>query len=355
MLIAGLFITRISPKTIGMAPFIAYSIPAWLLLNMCFVILIFYKKKYRLISGGFLIIGVLGLKNTFAFNLFQNQGDLSVMSYNVRLFDVYNWVQREEWEDWEERKDDGLILDSIYKSIRYANPDIICFQEFFNQPFGDYKTKKELKKKQDYKFVHEAYTFKGKGNHYGMATFSKYPICYKEFIPFTNTQNNGVLVSDIRKENDTVRVINIHLQSFNFGRKHYKYMRGLADSTLETLNISKTKDLASQLNSGFKKRVEQIQIVKEQIKNSPHPIIICGDLNEIPISYVYDQLTESLNDAFLEKGIGLGVTHSSNYPFMRIDYVLTSDELEVKGFKLIEKELSDHYPIVAEISFKDSI
>jgi endonuclease/exonuclease/phosphatase family metal-dependent hydrolase len=101
--------------------------------------------------------------------------------------------------------------------------------------------------------------------------------------------------------------------------------------------------------------VDQIQIVKEQIKNSPYPIIICGDLNEIPISYVYNQLTESLNDAFLEKGNGLGVTHSSNYPFMRIDYVFTSNDLVVKGFNLIEKELSDHYPIVAEISFKDSI
>ena len=355
MVIISLFITSVSPKTIGIAPFLAYSMPAWLLLNMCFLFLVFYKKKYLLISGGFLIIGVFGLKDTFAFNIFQKQGDLSIMSYNVRLFDVYNWVQREEWDDWEERKDEGLILDSIYKSIRYVNPDIICFQEYFNQPFGEYKTKKELKKKQDYKFVNEAYTFKEKGNHYGMATFSKYPIFYKEFIPFKNAQNNGILISDIRKEEDTVRVFNIHLQSFKFGRKHYKYMKGLADSTLDVLNMSETKDLASQLNSGFKKRVEQIEIVKDQIKNSPYPVVICGDLNEIPLSYVYDQLTENLNDAFLEKGRGLGVTHSSNYPFMRIDYIFTSHELEVKGFNLIEKELSDHYPIVAEISFKDSI
>ncbi len=355
MVVCGLFVTSISPQTIGLAPFLAYSMPAWLLLNMCFLLLVFYKRKYRLISGLFLVIGLIGLKDTFALNIFQKQGDLSVMSYNVRLFDVYNWIQREEWDDWEERKDNGLILDSIYKSIRYENPDVICFQEYFNQPSGEYKTKKELKRKQGFKYVNDAYTFKEKGNHYGMATFSKFPIFYKAFIPFKNTQNNGILISDIRKDDDTVRVFNIHLQSFKFGKKHYKYMKGLKDSTIEAINVSKTKDLVSQLNSGFKKRVEQIEIVKAQIQKSPYPVIICGDLNEIPLSYAYDQLTENLKDAFLERGRGLGVTHSSNYPFMRIDYVFTSHELEVKGFNLIEKELSDHYPIVAEISFKDSI
>ncbi len=355
MVVLGLVITTISPNSFSLAPFIAYSTPAWLLLNMLYLFLIFYKKKYWFISGGFLLIGLIGLKDTYALNFFQKSGEIRVMSYNVRLFDVYNWIQREEWSDWEDRKDNGLILDSIFKSIRFENPDVICFQEYFNQPAGDYKTKKEFKRKQGYKYVNDAYSFKEKGSHYGMATFSKVPIIYKEFIPFIKTKNNGILISDIKNGSDTLRVINVHLQSFKFGREHYKYIKGLKDSTMETINVIKTKDLITRLNSGFKKRSEQLELVENQIKKSPYPVILCADLNEIPLSYVYKKLTKHLSDAFIACGNGLGVTHTSGYPFMRIDYIMTSSELESKSFSLIKRELSDHYPIVSEISIKDSI
>jgi len=355
MIFLGLFITKISPDTFSLAPFIAYSTPAWLLLNMSYLFLVFYKKKYWFISGGFLIIGLFGLRDTYALNFLQKSGDIRVMSYNVRLFDVYNWVQRDEWAEWAERKDNGLILDSIFKSIRFENPDVICFQEFFNQPLGGYKTKKEFKRKQGYKYVNDAYSFKEKGSYYGMATFSKIPIINKKFIAFKNTQNNGILISDLKKGEDTLRVLNVHLQSFKFGREHYKYFKGLKDSTIETLNIRQTKDLASRLNDGFKKRAQQLELVKNQIINSPYPVILCADLNEIPLSYVYDELTNHLQDAFLSSGIGLGVTHTSGYPFMRIDYIMTSSDLQSNSFHLVQKELSDHYPIVSEISIRDSI
>lgn len=356
MIILGLFITNISPASFGLAPFLAYSMPAWLLLNMSYLVLVFYKKKYWIISGAFLCIGIYGLRDTFAVNIIQKDGDLRIMSFNARLFDVYNWVLREEWDNWEERTDNGLILDSIYRTIRYENPDIICFQEYFNQPNGEYKTKKEFRRKQEYKYVHDEYSFKEKGSHYGMATFSKYPIINKDFIPFGNSQNNGVLLSDVKKDKDTVRVLNVHLQSFKFGSEHYKYIKGLKDSTIDALNIAKTKDLAGQLNNGFKKRVEQLEIVKNQIDLSPYPVIICSDLNEIPLSFVYGRLSEDLNDSFLEAGNGLGVTHASNYPFMRIDYIFTTKNLTPTSFHIVEKELSDHYPIVAEIAFEnDSI
>lgn len=355
MIVLGLFITKISPNTFSLAPFIAYSGPVWILLNMSYLFLVFYKKKYWLISGCFLIVGLIGLKNTYALNFFQKNGDIRVMSYNVRLFDVYNWIKRDDWDDWEERKDKGLILDSIYKSIRFENPDVICFQEFFNQPSGIYKTKREFKKKQGYKYVNDFYSFKEKGNHYGMATFSKIPIINKEFFQFKNSKNNGVLISDIKKGNDTIRILNVHLQSFELGKEHYKYIKGLKDSTIETINIIKTRDLVSTLNEGFKKRAKQAELVNNQIIKSPHPVILCGDLNEIPISFVYDKLSDHLTDGFLVSGRGLGVTHTSNYPFMRIDYIMTSHDLQTKSFHLVQKQLSDHYPIVSEISFRDSI
>lgn len=350
MIFVSCFITKIPSSSFSLAPFIAYSLPLFVLLNASYLFLVFYKRKYWLITGVFFTVGLYGLNNTYSLHLSGSSGKLKVMSYNVRLFDVYNWLQRTTWDDWEERKDNGLILDSIYKTISSVNADVICFQEYFNQPFGEYKTKRTLKK-FGYKYVHDAYTFKEKGNHYGMATFSKYKMINKLFIPFRNTQNNGILLTDIVKESDTIRILNCHLQSFQFGSEHYKYLRNLKDSTLNAINVSKTKKLVKQLNNGFSKRSKQLKLIEEQVLKSPYALILCADLNETPLSYVYENLKEVLQDAFLEAGFGIGTTHASNYPFMRIDYIFSTESLQPVNFNIVDRELSDHYPVIAEFNW----
>lgn len=351
VLISGL-ITSVSPSNFGISPFIAYSLPIWILINLSYLFLVFYKKKYWIFSGAFLCIGFWGLNNTYAISGTSEKSDIRVMSYNVRLFDVYNWLQRDTWDDWEERKDKGAILDSIYNTIKESNPDVISFQEYFNQPFGTYKTRRQFKHKQGYKYSNISYTFKEKGSKYGMATFSKFPIINKKYIKFKDAQNNGILITDIVKERDTIRVFNVHLQSFKFGKDQYKYLRNLKDSTYEAINIPETKALVARLYSGFNKRSDQIQIVLEEINNSPFPVIVCGDLNEVPLSFAYEQLKSNLQDSFLEAGSGLGITHTSGYPFMRIDYIFTSPTFETTGFQTIKRELSDHYPIVVDLKFR---
>lgn len=348
VLLSGI-ITNISPATVGISPFIAYSLPLWVLINISYLALVFYKKKYWFISGAFLCIGLWGLNNTYAISYPSKQSELRVMSYNVRLFDVYNWLQRDTWDNWEERKDKGAILDSIYNTVKEVNPDIISFQEYFNQPFGTYKTRRQFKYKQGYKYTNISYSFKEKGSKYGMATFSKFPIINKKHIKFKGAQNNGILISDIIKGNDTIRVFNVHLQSFKFGKNQYKYLRNLKDSTYEAIDIPKTKALVTRLYNGFNRRADQIQIVLSEIAASPFPVIICGDLNEVPLSYAYEQLKCNLQDSFLEAGFGLGITHTSGYPFMRIDYIFTSPVFETTGYQTIERELSDHYPIVVDL------
>lgn len=348
ILFSGLM-TLVSTSSFGIAPFIAYSLPAWVIINVSYLILVLYKKKYWIISGVFFSIGIWGLHNTYAILGSTNKGDIRVMSYNVRLFDFYNWLQRDTWDDWEERKDNGAILDSIYSTIKSTNPDIISFQEYFNQPFGTYKTKRQFKTKQGYKHSNIYYSFKEKGNKVGMATFSKFPIINKKYIKFNNSQNNGILISDVLKDNDTIRIINVHLQSFKFGKNQYKYLKNLKDSTYEAIDILETKALVIRLYNGFNKRENQMKIVKSQIENSPYPVILCGDLNEVPLSYVYEQLSCKLQDSFLKAGSGLGITHTSGSPFMRIDYILTSPIFKTVGYQTIKRKLSDHYPIVADL------
>ena len=98
-------------------------------------------------------------------------------------------------------------------------------------------------------------------------------------------------------------------------------------------------------------REEQANFIAEHIQNSPHPVLVCGDMNDTPNSYAYGQLAKSLKDAFREKGSGLGSTYAGLIPFLRIDYIFTSPNNLVEEFKVVSNSTSDHYPIYTHIRF----
>jgi len=93
----------------------------------------------------------------------------------------------------------------------------------------------------------------------------------------------------------------------------------------------------------------QADIIDQVRNNSPYPVVITGDLNDVPNSYTYFKVRGSLKDAFLEKGYGIGRTFRSLSPTLRIDYIFTDPRFSVAQFKREKKNYSDHYMIVADI------
>lgn len=76
-----------------------------------------------------------------------------------------------------------------------------------------------------------------------------------------------------------------------------------------------------------------------------------GDFNNTPFSYTYHTLQAGMQDAFVERGHGLGTTFLfDSYP-MRIDYILVSPQLNVLSFETVKKSFSDHYPISATVGW----
>ncbi|MEZ5028200.1 MAG: endonuclease/exonuclease/phosphatase family protein [Ferruginibacter sp.] len=90
-----------------------------------------------------------------------------------------------------------------------------------------------------------------------------------------------------------------------------------------------------------------------KIKQSPYPVIVCGDMNDVPNSYTYFTVKDDLQDAFLKKSGGLGRTFRYISPTLRIDYILADKKFEVENFSKIKVPYSDHYPILADIAFKE--
>ena len=87
-------------------------------------------------------------------------------------------------------------------------------------------------------------------------------------------------------------------------------------------------------------------------RSSPYPVVYCGDINTTPCSYNYRILKDNLQDAFLAKGFGLGATFYKILPTLRIDVFLADPVFKINQCTVVQRKLSDHYPIVTDISWK---
>ena len=211
--------------------------------------------------------------------------------------------------------------------LNEKNPDIICLQEYQNSEF----------KIHNYPYVYEK--LRGDNLKYGQAIFSKYPIINKGSVDFNSSSNNAIF-SDIKIMNDTIRVYNIHLQSFSFEKVN------------PLININKKNEMViKNISDTFIQQEQQVNELKKSIKNSPYKVIVTGDLNNTAFSYVYKELSKSLNDAFKAKGNGLGITYNYNFIPLRIDFVFTEELFKINSFKTFKLNLSDHEPIYTELKF----
>ncbi|MCX7868284.1 MAG: hypothetical protein N2438_14385, partial [Limisphaera sp.] len=168
---------------------------------------------------------------------------------------------------------------------------------------------------------------------------------------FNNAKNNGCIYSDILFNNDTIRVFNLHLQSYNlYKKKKWKpYQKTENESFYESLDSSaKGMNIFQKMfhNSILKtQQAENILLISQQ---SSLPTLIIGDFNDIPHSYLMRLFRNKFTDAFVEKGNGLGITYHDKI-YLRIDYIFHDSSFRNIDFETDNNEetshLSDHYPV----------
>jgi endonuclease/exonuclease/phosphatase family metal-dependent hydrolase len=332
---------HVSPSTIGYLALFGLAYPFLLLGNILFVVYWFFKKR-RFIWFS-LIPLVLGIGHFFDFfqisspdAALDNEKGLKVMTWNVHLFNLYDKSNR-----YKKRNE-------MFEIIRKENADIYCFQEFYHTERQNYFTTKDsLLEMLPTKFHHERYTHAVKGDQYfGVAIFSKYPIIKKGYVPFTSDVNNFCIYVDIKVHKDTVRVYNAHFQSIRFQPEDYALMDG--NSQQEEIE-SGGKRIAKRLMIAFDKREEQVERVAASIRDSPYPVILCGDFNDTPVSYTYETLSDELNDSFVEAGSGIGNTYIGVFPSFRIDYIMHSENMRATKYETLPSKLTDHHPVVSQV------
>lgn len=333
----------ISPEKIWVIAFFGLAYPYILAINFLFLLYwIILKKRYFLISLIAILLGWSNLKKLvqlrpakeFSAKQFTT---IKLISYNVRLFNYYRWVH------------DNSIPANIFKFFKSENPDIICLQEYFTLDKGEYSAESIVNKFSSTPYRNIKYTSITKGlSNFGIATFSSYPIVNKGYIKFENSLNICIY-SDIKINNDTIRVYNTHLQSIRLKKNNYNFIDSLILS-YNNKHLDEVKDISSRLKHAYIKRARQVDILSAHIRQSPYPVIVCGDFNDTPVSYTYHKMKGKLVDTFVESGSGIGNTYLGNFPSFRIDYIFHSKSFHSCCFQTERMNMSDHYPVMCTLS-----
>ncbi len=318
-----------------------------LLLNIFFIFFwIFLLRKW--VIGSLLVVvfswGHIGTHFRFwkTENKVNYADTLRIMSFNVRLFDLYQWKTEKKYK----------TRSRIFKMIGEQSPDILCLQEYYSNKEKGFDVKDTLKRVDSLynSFVANFKTLKGEKG-WGMAIFSKFPLFNKQRIIFKNSLNNYFQYADFCKGNDTIRIFNIHFESIHFGQEDYLFMNDLANQHPERQDVFELmKRIYLKLGVAFTHRANQVELVKLYVSASPYPVILCGDFNDTPASFVYSRIKEELVDSFCESGSGLSSTYPNLFIPLRIDYILHSkDAFKSVHYDVIREDLSDHFPITTTL------
>lgn len=341
----------INPATIPFLPFFGLSYYIIFFSHILLTLLwAFYKSKW---AFGMLAIIVLG--GTLHFRMFalgsdddpEERTSIHVMTYNVRLLDLYNPV-----------KGEGIkTRNKIFDYIKEVNPDILCFQEFYHQdPPTMFKTRDSIYEFMPFIDHNEKYVNQRFGRqNFGVILFSKFPIIEKGFVNFPNqaTSQNYCIYADVVKE-DTFRIYNVHLQSIHLQQDDYALFEDDGVSHASDVQSSNIFKLINKIKKAYPIRAEQAKCVMEHVKDSPYPVIICGDLNDTPLSYSYNLFNGRFIDAFRNTGFGIGTTYAGRIPAGRIDYIFHDDEIGSYDFHIQGEKLSDHYAIDCKLFLKEN-
>ncbi len=325
--------------------------------NIFFVLLWlgFRKWKKIMLSIITIIISWNVFSVGFAGNILHNniptkaQNTFSILSYNVRLFDLYKWSD---------------IKNSREKMIGYLHQkdaDILCLQEFYSSDEDNIGIRNVRVIAQTLGYTYEArnVNFQTKRGFFGDIIFSKYPIVNSgSYNLDTSMLTHKFQYADIvLQAHDTIRLFNLHLQSVKFSTDDINLLNNTTKGNLPTFGknqLSKSKFIVRKLGVSFEKRSRQAVIVRNEINLSPYPTIVCGDFNDIPSSYTYFKVRGHLKDAFLEQGFGLGRTYASISPTLRIDYILyDAKKIQVYALQKDNIAYSDHFPQKAWFGLKN--
>ncbi len=205
-------------------------------------------------------------------------------------------------------------LQRIADVVEESRPDVVCFQEIHQRTlYGSFQDQaRDLQRRLDMPVVFQRNLNLGFGGE-GIAIASRFPILgvQRQFLPSVR-ERRGVLEVRFQGTDAPFTVFCTHW--------------GLRPE----------------------ERLSQAHRMAIYIQQANTPVIVCGDLNDVPGSACVEAL---LAETRLQDAAGNNSpTYPALSPRVKIDYILCSHELCIETIQAIPTAASDHFPLLAEIS-----
>lgn len=316
----------VSPEKSGILSIISLAAPIIYLLDL--VVMFYWIMRWRWYRASVMIaIVVMGLfyvsryyKISFdrQYNITYDEREYTkVMTYNVLV---------------------GKNPD-LAGYIAKHNPDVLCLQEIATGG----ETWKALEEKYQ-TTKHEPKEGEEASNNH---ILSKYPILRSGDID--GLPNKCGVWADLKIEGDTVRVIGLHLKSTSISPEDTRFLEAheyLHDKERD----NKVRSITGRLVDNNISRAKQAERVAKFLSDTPYKVIVCGDFNDVPLSYTYNTVAKNLDDTFSKMANGFAYTYKTRYRLLRIDHILVSPSIKVFSYEVDNKvELSDHYPVISRV------
>lgn len=267
----------------------------------------------------------------------QDQDDLVIMSYNVGHFREAERIGI----------DAGDCTEGVVQLIAAEQPDILCLQEYQSSDRGRGGVTDRLFREcgmlQGY---FQRIGGGGGDSRSGMAIFSRHPIVLRRFVPFPGSINiNSCQLADLNIGRDTVRVINFHLQSNLIEKSELDKIEAFSQDP-KAEQTGSVRTVLAKIRHAARLRSRQAEHIGRLVRESPHPVVLCGDLNDLPASYAYWQARAHLQDTYMKGGQFMGTTYAGGFPSFRIDHMFVDPSIKVNQHRVIRQRYSDHFPVV---------
>ena len=322
----GLLARYVSPHTFWPPAVVALLLPLLLLFTFLFVLLQLLRGRWRTAVFPILIllaaIPILG--RLFAWpvpvpTLSPDSPTLTLVTGNQRFF----------------RSADGADADTsrVGRTFRQYEADIALLQEVRTTKYHtDYIPE-----------VESAAHLKQRHQKEGtlIATYGTAPQPISASFTAPN-EYNGFIVTDMDTPLGKLRIINAHLETNQISR--------LAENISDEYSFGDRLGTFGRMLAGYSRatrvRAQQADAIRTVVNESPYPVILGGDFNDVPSSYAYNQiLSPRLRDAWSARGSGLGTTFTGPLPGLRIDYFLVDTSLTTVKIERLAPEWSDHRPL----------
>jgi endonuclease/exonuclease/phosphatase family metal-dependent hydrolase len=164
--------------------------------------------------------------------------------------------------------------------------------------------------------------------------------------------NNSAMWAEIKYKGQMIRVYNAHLETTGINTTLRRAAKVEAATGVEIENNAVLNAIYGNYTIGMMARAGQANVLAMDMRESEAPIIVCGDFNDVPYSYVYNTMKGNLVDGFKECGSGFMYTYRGGKKMVRIDYIFHDERFKGLSFYKKELTLSDHFPVFLKLDVK---